>query len=100
MSQRFVLAIEYGQGSLLWQHFWSNRLRLQAKSLIVYLIPKSSKWFDVLSPLFQDAIDAGLLSLDDASFLVSACQAGINLTDQSMLVGLWTPWHCFEELRE
>ena len=26
----FRSGYEYGQGSLLWQYFWSNRLRLQA----------------------------------------------------------------------
>jgi hypothetical protein len=95
-ESEFRSGYEYGQGSLLWQHFWSDRLRLQA-NVSYSLFDSEGSSVNVLSPLFQDVIDAGLLSLDDASFLVSACQVGINLTDQ-VAGGALEPWDCFEEL--
>lgn len=95
-ESEFRSGYEYGQGSLLWQYFWSNRLRLQA-NVSYSLFDSEDSSVNFLSPLFQDVIDAGLLSLDDASFLVSACQAGINLTDQ-VAGGTLEPWDCFEEL--
>ena len=85
---------EYGQGSLLWQHFISNRMRLQA-NVSYSLFDSENGSVNVLSPLFQDVIDAGLLPLDDAFSLVSACQEGLI---DKINGGALGPWSCFEKL--
>ena len=95
-ESEFRSGYEYGQGSLLWQHYISDRLRLQANYSYSLFDSENSK-ISVISPLFQDAFDTGDLTEGDASFLVSACQVGINLIDQ-VDGGALEPWSCFEEL--
>ena len=86
----------YGQSSLLWQHYLSGRMRLQANLSYSLFDSESTSGLSV-SPLFNDAIIDGDLSENDALFLVEACRAGFNLIDQ-ISGGALTPWQCFEEL--
>jgi hypothetical protein len=86
----------YGQSSLLWQHYLSDRMRLQA-NLSYSLFDSESTSSLSVSPLFNDAIIDGDLSVNDALFLIEACRAGFNLIDQ-ISGGTLTPWQCFEEL--
>jgi len=86
----------YGQSSLLWQHYLSDRMRLQANLSYSLFDSESTSGLSV-SPLFNDAIIDGDLSVNDALFLIEACRAGFNLIDQ-ISGGALTPWQCFEEL--
>jgi len=86
----------YGQSSLLWQHFLTDRIRLQANISYSLFDSESTSGLSV-SPLFDDAIAVDALSQNDALFLIEACQAGFNLIDQ-ISGGALTPWQCFEEL--
>jgi hypothetical protein len=86
----------YGQSSLLWQHFLTDRIRLQANIAYSLFDSDSTNSLSV-SPLFDDAIAAGDLSENDAIFLIEACRSGFNLIDQ-VNGGALTPWRCFEEL--
>ena len=87
----------YGQSSLLWQHFLSAVCACRPISYSLF-DSESTSGLSV-SPLFNDAIDAGVFHKMMRFFWLRLARAGINLIDQ-ISGGALTPWQCFEELRE
>ena len=91
----------YGQTSLLWQHFISERMRLQGNAAYSRLATDATSNLEV-SPLFFDALDEGVFSIDETIFLIDSCSSGVN---QIALLNEivngpsddFEPWSCFEE---
>lgn len=91
----------YGQTSLLWQHFVSERMRLQANMAYSALDTDQTKSV-VSSPIFIDALDAGVFTVDQTLFLIDSCRSGSNEIAllSEIIYGLGNaiePWPCFEE---
>lgn len=91
----------YGQTSLLWQHFISERMRLQGNAAYSRLATDATSTL-VASPLFFDALDEGVFSIDETIFLIDSCSSWVN---QIALLNEivngpsddFEPWSCFEE---
>ena len=91
----------YGQTSMLWQFFVSERMRLQAN--LAYSVLDSDQTSNLVSsPLFFDALGAGVFTIDETIFLIDSCRRGVNQIAllSEIIYGPNSgiePWSCFEE---
>ena len=91
----------YGQTSLLWQHYLSDRMRLQSN--VAYSRVETDPTNNLVSsPLFFDALESGVFNIDETILLIDLCRSGIN---QIALLNEivngpsddFESWSCFEE---
>lgn len=91
----------YGQTSLLWQYYVSERLRLQAN--MAYSVLDTDQTSNLVSsPLFLDALAGGIFTVDQTIVLIDGCRVGSNQIAlfSEILYGPDNgidPWPCFEE---
>lgn len=91
----------YGQTSMLWQHFVNQRMRLQANMAYSVLDTDQTSGL-VSSPLFIDALNEGVFTVDQTLLLIDSCRRGSNQIAlfSEILYGPDNgiePWSCFEE---